>query len=53
MLPCFCTFTIMGIVFCHFLMLHQIFFPPQMKQTMNDSNKHGIDMVEISEDLIS
>ena len=42
MLPCFCTFTIMGIVFCHFLILHQIFFPPQMKQSAIISNKHGI-----------
>ena len=34
--------TIMGIIFRDFLILYQVFFSPQVKQSVIISNKHGI-----------
>ena len=34
--------TVMGIIFRDFLILYQVFFSPQVKQSVIISNKHGI-----------
>ena len=34
--------TMMGIIFCDFLILYQIFFSPQVERSVIISNKHGI-----------
>ena len=34
--------TIMGIIFRDFLIFYQVFFSPQVKQSVIISNKHGI-----------
>ena len=34
--------TMMSIIFWNILILYQFFFPPQVKQSMIISNKHGV-----------